>query len=100
MSDRTPNIKDVLLAVEKLGYDLRTEMGQLRIDIMARLDRHQDALTAMREDIGVNFDRADRAVDAMKGLRTEVDHLSSEVSGIERQVQRLQSEMRQLRGEA
>jgi hypothetical protein len=95
MSDQTPNLTDVLLAIEKLGG----ELGQLRSDLMTRLDRYKDALTTICDDIGVNLSRADRAVDGVNSLRTEFGHLSKEVAGIERQVQRLQSEVRQLRGE-
>ncbi len=88
MSDETPTLADVLLAI-----------AALRSDLMARLDRHEDRLTAIREDIGVNFGRADRAVDAVKSVRTELDHLSTEVAAITRQMRRMQTELREIKGE-
>jgi septal ring factor EnvC (AmiA/AmiB activator) len=105
MSDKTPTLADVLAAIGGLDLalrgelgQLRGELGQLRGDLMARLDRHEDRLTAIREDIAVNFNRADRAVDAVKGLRTELDHLSTEFAGMTRQVRRLQTQLDEING--
>lgn len=87
MSAREPTLADVLIALDRL-----------RGDLMARLDRQQDAITAIRDDIAVNFGRADRAIDYAKSLRTEFDDLTREVAAMERQIQRLQTEVRQLQG--
>jgi len=89
MSDESPTLADVLLAI-----------AALRSDLMARLDRHEDKLTAIREDIGVNFGRADRAIDAVRGLRTELDHLSTEFASMTRQMRRMQTELREIRGDS
>ena len=102
MSDQTPSISDVLVEVRRLGVDfgqLRVDLTELRVDFMARRDRQQDALSTIRDDFAVNFGRADQATDCVKGLRAEFDHLTSEVAAMERQIQRLQSEVRQLRGD-
>ena len=40
---------------------LRTGVTGLRVDLMDRMDRLQNALTEIRDDIGVNMARADAA---------------------------------------
>jgi predicted nucleic acid-binding Zn-ribbon protein len=75
----------------------RLEAGQ--VAVMERLDRLQNAITAIRDDIGVNFARASRAIEVNDHTRAELRTLGSEVSGMQRQIQRLQSDVRELRGE-
>jgi chaperonin cofactor prefoldin len=67
-----------------------------RADTMARIDRLQDLLVRTREDIAVNFGRADRAEDAALGVRRDVESLGREVSAMERQIQRLQADVQEL----
>src|SRR5438105_99065 len=69
---------------------------ETRAAIMDRIDRLQNLLGLLRDDIGVNFGRADRAVDAVLGVRREVEALGREVTAMERQIQGLQSQMREL----
>jgi uncharacterized protein involved in exopolysaccharide biosynthesis len=103
MSDKEPSISDVLLAVDRLRRDvmtLRGDMMELRVDLVARLDRQHDALAALRDDIvAVSFGRADRAAESAKSLRTEVDHIGTELAAMGRQIQRLQTDVRALKGE-
>lgn len=95
MTESDPTIQDVLAAIA----DLRGELTQLRVDVMARMDRLQDTVTGMRDDIAVNFVRADRAVDAAEANARQVEILGREISGMQRQIQRLQSDVRTLKGE-
>lgn len=82
-------------AMERLG----SALVQLRTDVMERIDRLQDTVTGMRDDIGVNFARADRAVDAAADNARQIELLGREVSAMERQIQRLQTDVRTLKGE-
>ena len=75
----------VLAALARLEDGLTT----LRVDVMARFKRVGDKLSEIRDDIGVNMHRADRADDnaahardelrtmwrAMEKLRTRVEDL-------------------------
>src|SRR5712671_2472206 len=78
--------------------NLQAEATETRVAVMARIDRLQDLVERMREDISVNFGRADRAGDAALGMRREVEALGREVTAMERQIQRLQSDVRELQG--
>ncbi len=40
---------------------LRSDLDKAKFDLMARIDRVQDTVTAMRDDITVNFGRSDQA---------------------------------------
>jgi methyl-accepting chemotaxis protein len=96
-----------------LRTELSDELGRIRADLMARMDRLQDAITAIRDDITVNFGRADhvqrntdnarlelRALyEIVAGVRGELVTQNGVVSGMERQIQRLQTDVRALRGE-
>jgi uncharacterized coiled-coil DUF342 family protein len=79
----------------------RLETGQeaLRTDVMARIDRLQDAVTAIRADIAVNYGAADHVRRANDNTREEVRALADTVSAMERQIQRLQTQVRELKGD-
>lgn len=85
----------VLAALERL------ENGQteLRVDMMARMDRLQDSLTAVRDDIAVNFGTADHVRRANDHTREEVQALAATQSAMLKQIQRLQADIRELKGE-
>jgi chromosome segregation ATPase len=74
-------------------------IADLRIDLMARLDRLQNAITAIRDDISVNFGTAEAARRANDNTRDELRALTEQVSGMLRQIQRLQTDVRHLKGE-
>ena len=78
---------------------LRSEVGRLRGDMMARMDRLQDGFNALRDDGTVNFARTDRVESITRGSADEVRAMGVELSGMHRQIQRLQSDVRSLRGE-
>ncbi len=78
---------------------LRTDVTTLRTEVMARIDRLQNTVTTIRDDITVNMGRADQAHRAADNVRDELRALNDVVSGVMRQVQRLQSDVRELRGE-
>ena len=71
-----------------------------RADVMERIDRLQQvALTAQRDDDVVNFGAAERPEKIALGVREEVRAMGDQVNAMVRQIQRLQTEVRQLRGE-
>lgn len=77
----------------------RDDLAITRADIMARIDRLQDLVHSLRDDIGVNFGATDRVRDAHDGTRRELASLGEQVSLMERQIMRLQSDVRALKGE-
>lgn len=76
-----------------------TDLAAHRTDLMARLDRLQDSITAIRDDITVNMGAADNAKEAALSTRRELRGLSEMTSAMRRQIERLQTQMRELRGE-
>jgi outer membrane murein-binding lipoprotein Lpp len=64
---------------------------------MGRVDRLQNAVEAIRDDVGVNFGRADHAASIGMGVRAEVQAIATQVSAMERQILRLRTEMDELR---
>jgi uncharacterized coiled-coil DUF342 family protein len=70
-----------------------------RTDVMGRIDRLDNALSAIRDDIGVNMHRADRAHAAADGTREELRSLGDQVNAMARQIQRLRTEVRELKSE-
>jgi peptidoglycan hydrolase CwlO-like protein len=72
---------------------------RLRIDVMERMDRLDNALTSIRDDITVNMGRADHAHEVADSTRREVRLLGEQVNAMVRQIQRLQTDVRHLKGE-
>lgn len=96
----------VLMALAQLGSELRgdsaairADLTTFRTDLMARLDRMQDSITAIRDDIGVNMGAADNAKEAAHSTRKELRGLSEMVTAMQRQIMRLQTQVRELRGD-
>ena len=78
----------------------RLEDGQtrLRVDLMARMDRLDERLTVAREEGIVNFGRADKAIEAVEGLRKSLATTDEQVAAMWRIVRRVQTEWDQMRG--
>jgi hypothetical protein len=80
-----------------LRSDLVEELAKERVALMDRLGRLQDAITAIRDD-GVNMSHADRAHHAAD-TREELRSLGDLVNAMTRQINRLQTEVRQLKSD-
>ncbi len=94
--------------------ELEAGHTQLRADLMGRMDRLQDTITIIRDDVRVNFGRADAVqrvaenvrIEArslyqlVNGVRDDLLALNNVVSGMEREIHHLQSEVQSLRGGA
>lgn len=78
---------------------LQTDQDSLRVELMARLDRLQDAVNTLRDDIGVNFWATDRVRKGLDDARVERIAMGKQMSAMERQIMRLQTEVRILKGE-
>ena len=90
---------DLMARIDRLQDRTQVGMDTLRTELMARMDRLQDSITAIRDDIGVNMGAADHAKEAANGTRRELRSLSDVVSAMRRQIERLQTQVRELRGE-
>ena len=63
------------------------------------MDRLQDLVTVIRDDITVNFGASEQVKRVADNTRDELRALSDVVSGMHRQIQRLQTQVRELRGD-
>jgi hypothetical protein len=72
MSEREPTIADVLAAIEALEARLLTA----RADLMARIDRLQNALTLSRDEQIVDSS-------AILLMRRQIQHLTDRVQALE-----------------
>jgi hypothetical protein len=75
---------------------VREELTRMRVDIMERIERLQDDVTNLRDDAFVTFARAERVE---RATRETTNGIGQELSGMHRQIRRLQDEVRILRGE-
>jgi phage shock protein A len=92
-------LREGLARLERNQEKLERGHERLRVDLMARMDRLDNAITAIRDDITVNMARADRAHEVADSTRSELRLLGEQVNAMERQIQRLQTDVRQIKGE-
>jgi chromosome segregation ATPase len=78
---------------------LETSQTSLRADTMERMDRLQDSLTDIRNDIGVNFGASDAVKRANDNTREEVRALSEMMSALVRKVRALETRVREITGD-
>lgn len=102
MSD-DPSIQGLIMGLfdrlQAIRKDLSEQRDQVRSDltaarsaIMDRIDRAQDTLNAMRDDIGVNSGQAEAVRAAQDNTRTEMRALGDQLAAMERQIRRLQTD--------
>ncbi len=90
MDERIGRLDERIGGVEKASTGLREDFIRLRTDLMARLDRQQDLLTAIKDDIGVNMIAVDRVRDANIETKKDYVQLADQVSLIHRRLMRLE----------
>jgi hypothetical protein len=66
---------------------------------MGRMDRLQDSLTAIRDDIGVNMGRADAAVRVNASTREDVRGLEEQFGLMWRKIRHLENRVREIGGD-
>src|SRR4030081_1678461 len=70
---------------------LDAEQIKIRSEIMSRIDRLQDTVEFVREDIRVNWHTADNAVNRARTSREEIERLTELISAMDRRYQLLAS---------
>lgn len=89
----------ILAALARLEAGLtRVEAGQvsLRADVMGRIDRLQNVVEAMRDDISVNMAAASTALDRTRSTRFEVENTTETLVAMNRQIMRLRTSVEEL----
>lgn len=74
------------------------QLDRLGADLMARMDRLQDALTLQEEDVVTKMGAGERAERIANTMQDVVRSLSEQVTMMVRQIHRLQEEMQDLKG--
>ncbi len=83
-------LEDKVGHLESGQVELRNEIMSIRTDIMMRLDRHENHLSGIRDDIAVSMGRADQAALVAVNTREEARLLGHQVALLQRQVNKLQ----------
>jgi chromosome segregation ATPase len=84
---------------KSLRSDLLAELGRTRSDIMERVERLENAVTLIRDDIAVNMGAVEAVERANDNTRADVRSLHEQMSIMWKQIKRLQTEMREIKGE-
>jgi methyl-accepting chemotaxis protein len=92
-------LKAEMANLAQMTSALAADLVKTRAALMARMDRLQNELTLRNEDAMVNMGAAERAERIAKAASDEVRAMGDMVTTMARQIQRLQTEVRQLRGE-
>ncbi len=79
----------------------RIEAGQIkmRADMMERIDRLENGITGMRDDLAVTLGASDSVRRAHNNTREEMRDISESVSALYRKLARLETQMRELKGD-
>lgn len=93
-------IKNQTLLADDLVRRISPLVDKLRVDVMERANRHEDKLSAIRDDIAVNFGTADHALRVNNTTRDDVGELFKIISNMRRQIQRLRTEVDDLKEQA
>ena len=78
---------------------LQANLTTLRSDLMEPMHRLQNSMTLLRDDISVNLAGVETVRRANDNTREELRALGDVVSAMHRQIHRLQTDVRELRGE-
>jgi uncharacterized coiled-coil DUF342 family protein len=85
-------INDLRADMGELRTNLRGEITELRVAVMARFDRMEDRFSQMSDDVVIGMGRADRAHKAADNTRDELRALSTEVATLTRKQLRLEAQ--------
>jgi hypothetical protein len=97
--DPTSAVLTALAALKEGQQRFVAALEQLRSDLIGRMDRVDGAITAIRDDITVTMRLADRAQEAADHTRAGLSALGDRVTAMMHQIQDLQAEVRNLKGE-
>jgi chromosome segregation ATPase len=96
MDGRIGRIAEPIDRMDERTGRLEEELTRARVEVMARLDRQQDVLAGIRDDIRVNVAATDMVRDRHNAIRNDYDQLAHQVSVIRRRL--IQLEQRVDRG--
>ena len=99
MSDEADPVMAALMRLEAGQERFEAGLTALRADLMGRLDRLQHTFAGIRDDIALNYGTADQVRRANDHTREELHSLSRLVMAMSTQIQLLQTQVRELRGE-
>ena len=72
-------------------------LNRFRADVMGKLEKIENELSAIRDDIGVNMGRADAVDRSNERIRADVRSMHDQLVIHWRQIKRLETEVRELR---
>jgi hypothetical protein len=87
LQELRPSIEELRASVEKLTL----EQLKTRSELMARIDRLQETVELVRDDVTVNWATANTAINRARNSREDVDDLQRQISAMERRYQTLAS---------
>ena len=100
------SLRDDVASLREDVASLRADVGRfdvkqtsLRVDIMERMDRLQNSLTDIRNDISANFGSADAVKRANDNTREELRALGDVVSALYRKINSLETRVREITGD-
>jgi chromosome segregation ATPase len=96
VDDRVGRVEEPIDRMDERTGRLEEELTRARVEVMARLDRQQDVLAGIRDDIRVNVAATDMVRDRHNAIRNDYDQLAHQVSVIHRRL--IQLEQRVDRG--
>lgn len=78
--------------------EMRDELTQVRTAIMERMEGHANELSAIRDSIATNYGASDHSVRLNSNTREEVQSLTKMIFDMRRELARLQTDVRELKG--
>lgn len=84
--------------LEEQQNRLEEQQKRLRVDLMARMDRLQDALTLHKEEVTTSMGAGERAERIASAMQDVVRQLTEQVTVMVRQIRRLQEDVQELKG--
>lgn len=97
-TDMTSRMDQLETSQATFRADLLAEFGKTRGAIMEKLGESQDLLTAIRDDIAVNFGAVDQARRINDNTRDEMRGLNDLVARMMTLILRLQTDVAELKG--
>ena len=94
--DALSMVLGALVRLEGNLAKVQDDLAALRIDTMARLDRHGNHLTSIRDDISVAMGGTDRVRRISDNTREDVRGLAEQLGTMWRKVNRLEEAVRGL----
>jgi len=95
-ADMQRSIKDVQGSVK----DVQGSISTVQFTLMARIDRVQDTLAGVKDDIVVNFAHSDRVERVARAGTEETRALAEQVTAMGRQIRRLSTRLDEIEGKA